>query len=75
MAVVRGVQEQVHFPTYDAISVKAQQQLRDVEPSSTLKFFVNVQGKTELQKNPLGVNVALMVPSTWPANAAAVLAP
>ncbi len=51
MAVVRGVQEQVHFPTYDAISVKAQQQLRDVEPSSTLKFFVNVQGKTELETN------------------------
>jgi hypothetical protein len=51
MAVVRGVQEQVHFPTYDAISVKAQEQLRDVEPSSTLKFFVNVQGKTELETN------------------------
>jgi len=51
MAVVRGVQEQVHFPTYDAISVKAQQQLRDVEPSSTLKFFVNVQGKTKLETN------------------------
>jgi hypothetical protein len=51
MAVVRGVQEQVHFPTYDAISVKAQQQLRDVEASSTLKFFVNVQGKTKLETN------------------------
>ena len=51
MAVVRGVQEQVHFPTYDAISVKAQEQLRDVESSSTLKFFVNVQGKTELETN------------------------
>lgn len=51
MAVVRGVQEQVHFPTYDAISVKAQEQLRDVEPSSTLKFFVNVQGKTKLETN------------------------
>lgn len=51
MAVVRGVQEQVHFPTYDAITVKAQEQLRDVEPSSTLKFFVNVQGKTKLETN------------------------
>ncbi|HZF40291.1 MAG TPA: hypothetical protein VE715_15805 [Blastocatellia bacterium] len=51
MAVVRGVQEQVHFPTYDAVSVKAQEQLRDVEPSSTLKFFVNVQGKTKLETN------------------------
>src|SRR5262245_29864611 len=51
MAVVRGVQEQVHFTTYDAISVKAQEQLRDVEPSSTLKFFVNVQGKTKLETN------------------------
>jgi len=51
MAVVRGVQEQLQFPTYDALSVKPQQQLRDVEPSSTLKFFVNVQGKTKLETN------------------------
>jgi hypothetical protein len=51
MAVVRGVQEKVHFPAYDAISVEAQEQLRDVEPSSTLKFFVNVQGKTKLETN------------------------
>jgi hypothetical protein len=31
--------------------VDPQQQLRDVEGSSTLKFFVNVQGKTKLETN------------------------
>src|SRR5215471_11682525 len=51
MAVVRGVLEQVHFPLYDAVTVDPQQQLRDVEGSSTLKFFVNVQGKTKLETN------------------------
>jgi hypothetical protein len=51
MAVVQGVRERVHLPIYDSLSIQAGQQLRDVEASSTLKFFVNVQGKTKLETN------------------------
>ena len=51
MASVQGVREKVHLPIYDAIKVKPGEQLRDVEGSSTLKFFVNVQGKTKLETN------------------------
>jgi hypothetical protein len=51
MAIVPGIRERVHLPLYDSIHVKAQQQLRDIERSSTLKFFVNVQGKTKLETN------------------------
>jgi hypothetical protein len=51
MAVVQGVRERVHLPIYDSLSIRAGEQLRDVEPSSTLKFFVNVQGKTKLETN------------------------
>src|SRR5689334_2720751 len=51
MAVVNGIKEKVQFPLYDSVSVSPQEQLRDVESSSTLKFFVNVQGKTKLETN------------------------
>lgn len=51
MAVVQGVRERVHLPIYDSLTIQAGQQLRDVEMSSTLKFFVNVQGKTKLETN------------------------
>jgi hypothetical protein len=51
MAVVKGVKEVIGSPLYSAISVRPKEQLRDVEPSSTLKFFVNVQGLTKLETN------------------------
>lgn len=51
MAVVRGIKEKVHLPIYDCIRVEPEKQLRDVESSSTLKFFMDVQGKTKLQTN------------------------
>src|SRR5438309_7226691 len=51
MAVVQGIKEKVHLPLYDALSVQPEKQLRDVENSSILKFFVNVQGKTKLETN------------------------
>jgi hypothetical protein len=51
MAVVQGIKEKVHLPLYDSLSVEPEKQLRDVENSSTLKFFVNVQGKTKLETN------------------------
>jgi hypothetical protein len=51
MARVQGVREKVHLPIYDALTVEPEKQLRDVESSSTLKFFVNVQNKTKLQTN------------------------
>src|SRR5262245_23209663 len=51
MAVVQGIKEKVHLPLYDSISVDPEKQLRDVESSGTLKFFVNVQGKNKLETN------------------------
>lgn len=51
MAVVQGIKEKVHLPIYDCIRVEPEKQLRDAESSSTLKFFVNVQGKTKLETN------------------------
>src|SRR5436190_2187963 len=51
MAVVQGIREKVHLPLYDSISVEPEKQLRDAESSNTLKFFVNVQGKTKLETN------------------------
>ena len=51
MATVQGIREKVQTPVYDCFSVKPAEQLRDVEPGSTLKFFVNVQGKTKLETN------------------------
>ena len=51
MAVVQGVKERVHMPLYDSLIVGPEQQLREVETTPTLKFFVNVQQKTKLQTN------------------------
>jgi hypothetical protein len=51
MAVVQGIKEKLHLPLYDSLNVKPEKQLREVENSSTLKFFVNVQGKTKLETN------------------------
>lgn len=51
MAIVQGIKEKVHLPIYDSLAVEGGQQLREVEATSTLKFFVNVQGKTKLETN------------------------
>ena len=51
MAVVQGIREQIHGPVYDALKVPPGKQLREVEPTSTLRFFVNVQNKTKLETN------------------------
>jgi hypothetical protein len=51
MAIVQGIREKVHLPIYDSLSVERSKQLRDVETTSILKFFVNVQGKTKLETN------------------------
>jgi hypothetical protein len=51
MAVVRGIREKVHLPLYDSISVKREEQWRKDQGSSTLKFFIDVQGKTKLETN------------------------
>ncbi|NOT63989.1 MAG: hypothetical protein HOP19_27560, partial [Acidobacteria bacterium] len=51
MAVVNGIREKVHMPLYDAITVKKAEQWRKEQGSSTLKFFVDVQGKTKLETN------------------------
>src|SRR5262245_17201811 len=51
MAIVQGIKEKCHLPLYDAFTVDPEQQLGEVENSSTLKFFVNVQGKTKLETN------------------------
>ncbi|HEX6728631.1 MAG TPA: hypothetical protein VF074_01415 [Pyrinomonadaceae bacterium] len=51
MAIVQGIREKVHLPIYDSLSVEAGKQLREAEPSSILRFFVNVQKKTKLETN------------------------
>lgn len=51
MAVVQGIREKVHHPIYDCLTIEKEKQLRDEESSSTIRFFVNVQGKTKLQTN------------------------
>lgn len=51
MAVVQGIKEKVHLPIYDCFKVEPEKQLRDVEKSSTLKFFIDVQHKTKLETN------------------------
>jgi len=51
MAVVQGVKEKLHLPIYDSLTVKPQKQLRDAESSSTMRFFIDVQGKTKLETN------------------------
>lgn len=51
MAVVSGIREKVHTPIYDCLRVEGTKQLRHEEKSSTLRFFVDVQGKTKLETN------------------------
>src|SRR6266446_9886024 len=51
MASVQGIREKVHLPIYDSLQVEPEKQLRETESSGTLKFFVNVQGKTKLETN------------------------
>ena len=51
MARVQGIQEKVHLPIYDSLKVGPGKQLVEVEKSSTLKFFVDVQQKTKLETN------------------------
>src|SRR5258705_7801420 len=53
MAVVQGIKEKVHSPIYDSFKIKPEEQWRDGEggSSSTLRFFVDVQGKTKLETN------------------------
>jgi hypothetical protein len=51
MAIVQGIREKVHLPIYDSLSVEPGKQLRDAEPGSILKFFVDVQKKTKLETN------------------------
>src|SRR2546429_3387842 len=51
MAVVQGIREKVHLPIYDSLHVERGAQLIDVENSSTLKFFVDVQNKNKLETN------------------------
>ncbi len=51
MAVVQGVKEKVHLPIYDALKVGPEEQLKDVLDSNTMKFFIDVQGKTKLETN------------------------
>jgi len=51
MAVVQGIREKVHLPIYDSLKISPKQNLRDVETSGTLRFFVNVQNKTKLETN------------------------
>ena len=51
MATVQGIKEKLQWPLYDSLLIETESQLRDTESSSTLKFFVNVQGKTKLETN------------------------
>src|SRR6185503_5929469 len=51
MAIVQGIREKVHLPIYDSLSVEPGKQLRDSEPGSILRFFVDVQKKTKLETN------------------------
>jgi hypothetical protein len=53
MAVVQGIKEKVHLPLYDSFRIKPEEQWRHGEggSSGTLRFFVDVQGKTKLETN------------------------
>lgn len=51
MAIVQGIREKVHLPIYDSLSVEPGKQLKDAEPGSILKFFVDVQKKNKLETN------------------------
>ena len=57
MAIVQGIREKVHLPIYDSLAIDGAKQLRDVETTSILKFFVNVQGKTKLETNLQSVSL------------------
>ena len=72
MAVLKGIKEKVHLPLYDSVFVRPNRQLREIESSSVLKFFVNVQGKTKLETN---MQSAAMLPhwSTFEARALRVV--
>ena len=62
MAAVQGIKEKVHLPIYDSFRVEPTKQLRDIEKSRILKFFVNMQGKTKLETNAFfSMNSALPV--------------
>jgi hypothetical protein len=51
MAVVQGIREKVHMPLYDSLSIEPKAQLGKDVKSGTMKFFVDVQGKTKLETN------------------------
>jgi hypothetical protein len=51
MAGVQGIKEKVHLPIYDSLRVEPKKQLRDIETSNVLKFFVDARGKTKLETN------------------------
>jgi hypothetical protein len=51
MAIVQNIREKVHLPIYDSIAIKPGEQMRPLLSSGTLKFFVDVQGKTKLETN------------------------
>lgn len=51
MAVVQGVKERLHYPVFSCLTVEPEQQLGEAEPTSILKFFVDVQKKTKLETN------------------------
>jgi len=51
MAIVQGIREKVHLPIYDSLSIEPGKQLRETEPTSILRFFVDVQKKTKLETN------------------------
>lgn len=51
MAVVQGIREKVHMPLYDSLSIEPEKQLGKEVKSGTMKFFVDVQGKTKLETN------------------------
>jgi len=51
MAIVQNIREKVHLPIYDSVAIRSEEQMSGVLSSSTLKFFVDVQGKTKLETN------------------------
>src|SRR4030095_11442988 len=51
MAVVQGIRKKVPLAICDSLHVERGAPLIDVENSSTLKFFVDVQRKTKLETN------------------------
>ena len=47
----KALEKKSNCPSTTVSLVEPEKQLREVEPGSTLKFFVNVQGKTKLETN------------------------